>query len=58
MVEPAHNQLELSKMSERSGRTRLAESPRFAGYDQRMLRELRAEPGDEPAQDSAQARGV
>jgi CRP-like cAMP-binding protein len=41
MSNPALSQLFLSKMTERLLRTSLSDLPRFAGYDQQALRELR-----------------
>jgi hypothetical protein len=41
-------------MTERLGRTSLSELPRFAGYDQQVLREMRAERADQPANDASQ----
>jgi len=43
MTNPALNKLLLEKMTERLSRTSLTELPRFAGVDQKDLRELRAE---------------
>lgn len=46
MTNPVLSQLFLSKMSERLARTSLTDLPRFAGYDQDALRELRTAPAD------------
>ncbi len=46
MANPVLSQLFLSKMSERLARTSLTDLPRFAGYDQDVLRELRTAPVD------------
>ena len=43
MTNPALSRLFLDKMTERLARTSIQELPRFAGVDQRDLRELRAE---------------
>jgi MFS transporter, DHA3 family, macrolide efflux protein len=43
MANPALGELILSKMTERLARTSIQELPRFAGVDQRDLRDLRAE---------------
>jgi SulP family sulfate permease len=43
MGNPAINQLFQSKMAERLARTRITDLPRFAGYDQQTLKELRIE---------------
>ena len=43
MANPAFSQVLLSKMSERLGRTNLTDLPRFAGYDQQALQQLRSE---------------
>ncbi len=44
MDNPAISQIFLSKMTERLARTSITELPRFAGYDQQALKELRSEP--------------
>jgi CRP-like cAMP-binding protein len=46
MGNPVLSQLFLSKMSERLARTSLTDLPRFAGYDQDALRELRTVPAE------------
>jgi MFS family permease len=43
MGNPALSQLFLSKMTERLARTNITDLPRFAGYDQQALKELRVE---------------
>jgi CRP-like cAMP-binding protein len=43
MSTPALSQLFLSKMTERLNRTNITDLPRFAGYDQQDLKELRTE---------------
>jgi CRP-like cAMP-binding protein len=42
MSRPELSQLFLTKMSERLSRTSVSDMPRFAGYDQGALRELRS----------------
>jgi CRP-like cAMP-binding protein len=46
MANPVLNQLFQSKMSERLARTSLTDLPRFAGYDQEDLRQLRTAPAE------------
>jgi CRP-like cAMP-binding protein len=43
MGNPSMNQLFVSKMTERLARTNITDLPRFAGYDQQALKELRVE---------------
>ena len=47
MANPVLSQLFQSTMSERLARTSLTELPRFAGYDQDALRQLRAAPAEQ-----------
>jgi hypothetical protein len=49
MGNPALSQLFLSKMTERLARTNITDLPRFAGYDQQALKELRVEAAGETA---------
>lgn len=46
MGNPAISQLFLSKMTERLARTSLTDLPRFAGYDQQTLKDLRTAPAE------------
>ena len=46
MGNPALRQLILARMAERLNRTSLTELPRFAGYDQQALRDLRNAPAE------------
>jgi len=47
MSNPALSMLFLTKMTERLNRTSLSELPRFAGYDQQVMRDLRTAPVEE-----------
>ncbi len=49
MGNPALSRLFLSKMTERLSRTSITDLPRFAGYDQKALKELRVEAAQENA---------
>jgi len=46
MPHPAMRQVILARMAERLNRTSVSDLPRFAGYDQRDLRDLRAAPAE------------
>jgi CRP-like cAMP-binding protein len=46
MPDPALRQVILARMAERLNRTSVSDLPRFAGYDQRTLRELRTAPSE------------
>jgi len=58
MVHPALSQLFLEKMTERLNRTSLSDLPRFAGYDQAALRDLRTAPPPNPQPEPAAPVGV
>ncbi|MFH1085806.1 MAG: MFS transporter, partial [Chloroflexota bacterium] len=50
MPNPAMRSVILARMAERLNRTSVSDLPRFAGYDQRALRDLRAAPPESLAQ--------
>ena len=47
MSKPALGAIILAKMTERLNRSSLSELPRFAGYDQQVMRDLRTAPAEE-----------
>jgi hypothetical protein len=46
MSSPALGTILLTKMTERLSRSSINELPRFAGYDQQVMRDLRTAPAD------------
>jgi hypothetical protein len=50
MSNPALSVLFLTKMSERLNQLSISELPRFAGYDQQVMRDLRSAPTSADAQ--------